>query len=108
MARLQQHLPVGYALLLQPTKQNYGIDVPTNVVAMDFLLVTNDKVPDDTIYNKCICTISHLYHCYYDCLSEVYSVHCTRIMFFIMCLCSFWQKSCLSQSLVLNANYVKS
>ena len=50
MARFRKHHPVVYPLLLQPSPANYGIIGPTYVAAMDFLLITNNKISDDVIY----------------------------------------------------------
>ncbi len=50
VARLREHLPVGYPLLLQPSKSNYGINEPTYVAAMDFLFLSSTKVSEDVIY----------------------------------------------------------
>jgi TRAP transporter TAXI family solute receptor len=50
MARERQYLPVMYPLQVQPSKANYGIAEPTYVQALDFLLLTNETVPEDVIY----------------------------------------------------------
>jgi TRAP-type uncharacterized transport system substrate-binding protein len=51
MARTQKVVPQVYALEVKPSPANYGIAGPTKVMAMDFVLLTNKDVPEDTIYN---------------------------------------------------------
>lgn len=50
MARFRKHHPVVYPLLVKPSPANYGIIEPTYIAAMDFLLITNNKISDDLIY----------------------------------------------------------
>jgi TRAP transporter TAXI family solute receptor len=50
VARLQEHMPVMYPLLLQPSKANYGINEPTYVAAFDLLFLTHNRMSDDVIY----------------------------------------------------------
>ncbi|OGA12359.1 MAG: hypothetical protein A3H32_11745 [Betaproteobacteria bacterium RIFCSPLOWO2_02_FULL_63_19] len=50
VARLQQHIPVAYPLLVKPSPANYGVTKPTYVVAFDLLFVTNRKLSDDVVY----------------------------------------------------------
>ncbi len=50
MERLRKFIPVAYAVEVKPSKVNTGVDEPTWVYAYDYLVLTNDKVPDDLVY----------------------------------------------------------
>jgi hypothetical protein len=50
MARLRKFIPVAYAIKLEPGKGRVGVLGPTWVYAYDYLVLTNDKVPDDVAY----------------------------------------------------------
>ena len=50
MARLRKFIPVAYATILKPGKGRAGVDQPTWVYAYDYLVLANDKVPDDVVY----------------------------------------------------------
>jgi uncharacterized protein len=50
MARLRKYIPVAYATLVKPGKGRAGLDEPTWVYAYDYLVLTNDKVPDAVVY----------------------------------------------------------
>ncbi|MEJ2377649.1 MAG: TAXI family TRAP transporter solute-binding subunit [Pseudolabrys sp.] len=50
MARLRKFIPVAYATTLKPGKGRAGVDKPVRVYAYDYLVLTNDKVPDDVVY----------------------------------------------------------
>ncbi len=50
LARFQEKLLGGYPLLLEPSKENYGIIKPTYVSALDSYYVTNKDVPDELVY----------------------------------------------------------
>ncbi len=48
--RMRKHVPPAYALLVKPSKANVGVDSPLNVMAYDYLMLTNGKVPTDVVY----------------------------------------------------------
>ena len=50
MARLRKFIPVAYATIAKPGKGRAGLDKPTWVYAYDYLVLANDKVPDDVVY----------------------------------------------------------
>ncbi len=50
MDRLRKYIPVAYATQLSPGKGRTGIDAPTWVYAYDYLVLANDKVPDEAAY----------------------------------------------------------
>ncbi|HET9714623.1 MAG TPA: TAXI family TRAP transporter solute-binding subunit [Pseudolabrys sp.] len=50
MERLRKFIPVAYATQVSPGKGRAGIDEPTWVYAYDYLVLVNDKVPDDVVY----------------------------------------------------------
>lgn len=50
MARLRKFIPVAYATKLKPGMGRAGLDEPTWVFAYDYLVLVNDKVPDDVVY----------------------------------------------------------
>lgn len=50
VARMRQHVPVAYPLLVQPGKTTVGVEKPTYVMAYDYLVLTNKDVSDDTVY----------------------------------------------------------
>ncbi|MGH8276771.1 MAG: TAXI family TRAP transporter solute-binding subunit, partial [Steroidobacteraceae bacterium] len=50
MDRLRKFIPVAYATQVKPGNGHVGVDEPTWVYAYDYLVLTNDKVPDDVVY----------------------------------------------------------
>lgn len=48
--RMQEKLPPSYALEVKPSPRNLGVTHPMYVMAYDYLMVTNAKVPADTVY----------------------------------------------------------
>jgi TRAP transporter TAXI family solute receptor len=50
MDRLRKFIPVAYATEVKPGKGRAGVDAPTWVYAYDYLVLANDKVPDDVVY----------------------------------------------------------
>jgi TRAP transporter TAXI family solute receptor len=50
LRRMQALLPGAYISTVKPSPGLDAIDVPTNVLTYDFLLVTNPKVPEDVVY----------------------------------------------------------
>jgi TRAP transporter TAXI family solute receptor len=50
MDRLRKFIPVAYATELKPGKGRAGLDQPTWVYAYDYLVLANNKVPDDVVY----------------------------------------------------------
>ena len=50
MDRMRKFIPVAYATILKPGKGRAGVDQPTWVYAYDYLVLANDKVPDDVVY----------------------------------------------------------
>ncbi len=50
MARLRKFIPVAYATILKPGKGRVGVDKPSRVYAYDYLVLANDKVSDDVVY----------------------------------------------------------
>lgn len=50
VARMRKHVPPSYALEVKPSKINVGVDKPLNVMAYDYLMLTNAKVSDDMVY----------------------------------------------------------
>jgi len=50
MARLRQHVPPAYAAKLEPGPNRPGINETSYLMAYDYLMLTNDKVPADTVY----------------------------------------------------------
>lgn len=50
IAKLQHHMPVAYALKVDPSPANYGVTEPTEVTAFDLLLITNKNLSEDTVY----------------------------------------------------------
>ena len=50
VARMQKILPPSYATGLKPSKALVGVVEPVNVMAYDYLLLTNAKVSDDMVY----------------------------------------------------------
>lgn len=50
MERLRKFIPVAYATQVKPGKGRAGVDEPTWVYAYDYLVLVNDKVPDETVY----------------------------------------------------------
>lgn len=48
--RMRKYVPPSYALLVEPSKANVGVAQPVNVMAYDYLMLTNDKVPSDVVY----------------------------------------------------------
>jgi uncharacterized protein len=50
MARMQAVLPGSYVVTVNPAPGRDGIAKPTNLLAFDMVLYTNDQLPEDTIY----------------------------------------------------------
>jgi TRAP transporter TAXI family solute receptor len=50
MDRLRKYIPVAYATQVKPGKGRAGVDKPAWVYAYDYLVLVNDKVPDDVVY----------------------------------------------------------
>ena len=50
IARSQKLLPGAYTLRLEPSKTIEGVTKPTNLIAFDMVMVSNDKVSDDAVY----------------------------------------------------------
>ena len=50
IARMEKVLPGSYVVKVDPAPGRDGIDKPTNLLAFDMVLYTNDKLPEDTIY----------------------------------------------------------
>lgn len=50
MKRLREHVPVGYALKVNPGPGVIGVDEPTWLMAYDYLVLASTKVPVDTVY----------------------------------------------------------
>jgi hypothetical protein len=50
MDRLRKFIPVAYATQVHPGKGNTGVTEPTWVYAYDYLVLANDKVADDVVY----------------------------------------------------------
>jgi len=50
MDRLRKFIPVAYATQVTPGHGNAGVEEPTWVYAYDYLVLANDKVPDNVVY----------------------------------------------------------
>ena len=50
MARLRQHVPPAYALMVKPSKRNVGVDKPLHVMTYEYLVLTNTHVSDEMVY----------------------------------------------------------
>ncbi len=48
--QMRKHVPPAYALQVTPSPRNIGVDEPKHVMAYDYLVLTNGKVDDDTVY----------------------------------------------------------
>jgi TRAP transporter TAXI family solute receptor len=48
--RMQKFLPPSYAMALKPSPALVGVTGPVNVMAYDYLMLTNAMVPADTVY----------------------------------------------------------
>lgn len=48
--RMREHVPPAYALEVRPSKSNVGVDKPLNVMAYDYLMLTNSQVDGDMVY----------------------------------------------------------
>ena len=48
--RMRKHVGPSYALLVKPSKANVGVEEPVNVMAYDYLMLTNGKVSPDVVY----------------------------------------------------------
>jgi TRAP transporter TAXI family solute receptor len=48
--RMRKFVPPAYAYEVQPSPANVGVDKPLNVMAYDYLLLTNGSVADDAVY----------------------------------------------------------
>jgi TRAP transporter TAXI family solute receptor len=49
--RMKKHVPPSYALEVKPSPSNLGVMAPVSVMAYDYLLLTNEKVSADAVYN---------------------------------------------------------
>jgi TRAP-type uncharacterized transport system substrate-binding protein len=50
MAAMKKFVPVAYVARVEPSPANVGVTEPTNVMAYDYLALTNAKVPDEVVY----------------------------------------------------------
>jgi len=50
VTRMREHVPPAYALRVEPSKANVGVDKPLDVMAYDYLMLSNGKVPADLVY----------------------------------------------------------
>jgi TRAP transporter TAXI family solute receptor len=50
VAAMKKFVPVAYVARIEPSPANVGVIEPTNVMAYDYLTLTNAKVPDDVVY----------------------------------------------------------
>ena len=47
---MRKYVPPAYATTLKPGPQNTGVNKPSMLMAYDYLMLTNNKVPADTVY----------------------------------------------------------
>ena len=47
---MQKHVPVAYVREWQPRPGLAGFDAPTPIMAYEYLILANAKVPDETVY----------------------------------------------------------
>lgn len=50
LARLREHVPPAYAYSVEPSPANIGVDKKLEVMAYDYLLLSNSGVADDVVY----------------------------------------------------------
>jgi len=50
IARMRKFVPPAYAKLYQPSPAAVGVEGPTNIMSYDYLMLANDKTPDDIVY----------------------------------------------------------
>lgn len=50
VARMREHVPPAYARLYQPSPVNTGVLEPSYIMAYDYLMLTNAKVPEEVVY----------------------------------------------------------
>lgn len=50
MARIRKHVPPAYAAKLEPGPNRPGVNSTSHLMAYDYLMLTNDKVPAETVY----------------------------------------------------------
>lgn len=50
VAAMRKFVPVAYVARIEPSPANVGVVEPTNVMAYDYLTLTNAKVPDAVVY----------------------------------------------------------
>ena len=50
VARMREHVPPSYAFTVEPSEANVGVDKTMDVMAYDYLLLTNAGVADDAVY----------------------------------------------------------
>jgi hypothetical protein len=50
MQRTEALIPGAYVLQVAPSPAIDGITKPTHLIAFDMVMITNAKVPDDTVY----------------------------------------------------------
>lgn len=57
--RMRKFVPPAYALRVEPSKTNVGVDEPLYIMAYDYLLLTNGDVSDDVVYEVLKAMHSH-------------------------------------------------
>ena len=50
VARMKKYVPPAEAKLFNPSPVNVGVLEPTHIMAYDYMMLTNAKVPDDVVY----------------------------------------------------------
>jgi TRAP transporter TAXI family solute receptor len=50
VARMREHVPPAYAYTVKPSRANVGVEQEMDVMAYDYLLLTNGNVADDVVY----------------------------------------------------------
>jgi len=50
VARMREHVPPAYARLYKPSPVNTGVLEPSYIMAYDYLMLTNAKVPEEVVY----------------------------------------------------------
>jgi hypothetical protein len=50
VARMKKHVPPAEAKLFKPSPVNVGVLEPTHIMAYDYMMLTNAKVPDEVVY----------------------------------------------------------
>lgn len=49
--RMKKHVPPAYAIEVEPSPRNVGVESPVHVMAYDYLVLTNGKVADEVVYD---------------------------------------------------------